>query len=82
MWTLDFWKATGERMIRSFAAAMVSVLVVGENMMDAFSANWQEALGVGLGAAVVSLLLSLAGNVTTGGGPAFINSEKVTTPNP
>lgn len=78
MWTKEFWRATAERMIRAAAGAILSVLIVGDGIFNAFDADWENTLGVGLGAMVVSLLLALAGNATTGNGPSFTNQEELT----
>lgn len=57
--TKDYLIDLGERMLRAFAAAVLSTMVVGDGF-NAFAVNWGDALGVGLGGAVVSLLVSLA----------------------
>lgn len=75
MWTAEFWKATAERCVRGGAAATLSSWIVGDGVMDAFNVNLQEAGGLFLGGAVVSLLLSLIGGATTGNGPSFNNTE-------
>jgi len=77
MWTRKFWKAALERMIRAGAAGVLAVWVVGDGFMNAFDVDWQNALGVFLGSAAVSLLLSLAGGTVSGNGPAFNNDEVV-----
>lgn len=77
MWSRLFWQSAAERAIRAFASAVVSLLVVG-GAFNAFSFDWLNALGVGLGAAVVSLLLSVGGNAATDGtGPSFNKTEVV-----
>jgi hypothetical protein len=70
-------KAVGQRMIRAAASAMLSVAVVGGGVLNAFDADWTNVVGVGAGAAFVSLLLSLSGQLTTGNGPAFGDVEQV-----
>lgn len=54
----NFFKDAAERVASSFAGAALSVL--GLEGLDAFHADWKAALGVGLGAAVVSALKSVA----------------------
>lgn len=77
MWTGAFWRATAERAIRGGAAAVLSLSVVGDGIMNAFEVNWQEAGGVFIGGAVVSTLLSLVGGAVSGNGPAFNDTEQV-----
>lgn len=77
MWTREFWKATAERMVRSATGAMLSVLVVGDGLLDALNADWGNTLSIGAGGAVVALLLALSGNAVTGTGPSFSNVEVV-----
>lgn len=61
MTTKAFWVATGERAARAAAWAVISVLTVADGF-NAFHANWLDAAGVGLGAAVLSLLASVVGS--------------------
>lgn len=77
VWTKEFWKATAERMARSAAAATVSVLVVGDGVLNVFEGDFRNALGVGLGAALVSGLLAIAGGATSGNGPSFTKDEQL-----
>jgi Putative lactococcus lactis phage r1t holin len=69
MFTVAFWRATVERAVRGFAATTASVLVVGGQVLDVRGVDWGSALGVGGGAAVVSLLLSLAASQVGGTSP-------------
>jgi hypothetical protein len=80
MWNRRYWAAVTERMLRGFAIGVL--LVVGGNLFDVFTVDWPRALGFGLGGALLSLLMSLAGNVTSGNGPSFVRAEKVATPQP
>jgi hypothetical protein len=57
MFTKAFAKDAGERAVKAFASALLSVWVVGDKAFDLFNVNWQDSLGVG--AAVASFLLSL-----------------------
>lgn len=68
MWTKAFWKGAAERMIRAFAAAFLAVMI-GPNVLnpagvDVRHVGWEDAASFGLGAAVVSLLLSIIANAT------------------
>lgn len=72
MFSASFWRATAERAVRAFAGSVVSVLVVGGAVLDVRGVDWGTALGVGGGAALVSVLLSLIASQvgTTTGTPA------------
>jgi hypothetical protein len=54
----QFWLDATERAIKSFAQGVLTVFIVG-GAFNAFHADWGNALGVGLGAAVLSYLTSL-----------------------
>ena len=62
MWNAEFWKAVVERMVRAGVSAVLALWVVGDGVMSAWDVDWEEAGGLFLGAALVSLLLSLSGN--------------------
>lgn len=82
MFTRAFWVATGERAVRAAAAALISLWVVGDGVLDAFAIDWAEAGGVALGAGLVSILLSLvASGVTHTPGPSLTGAE-TTNPRP
>lgn len=59
MFSKVFLKDAVERAVKAFAAAALSVLVVGDKAFNLFNANWTDAIGVGGGAAVASVLLSV-----------------------
>jgi hypothetical protein len=77
MFTLKFWKATAERMVRAGAASTLSFWVVGDGILNAANVDWENAAGVFAGGAVVSLLLALSGQAVSGDGPSFTNQETV-----
>jgi hypothetical protein len=56
---MTFWKATAERAVKTLAQTLLSVLVVGGVVLNLFEVDWLNALGIGLGAMVVSVLTSL-----------------------
>lgn len=60
MFTLAFWRAAAERAIRTVAQTMLALWLVGDVAFNALSVDWAEALGIGLGAAVLSILTSIA----------------------
>jgi hypothetical protein len=76
IWTRAYWKATLERMVRGFAIA--ALVPLGGQAVDIIHGlDWQNVLGLGGGGAVLSLLLSLAGQQVSGNGPSFIKDEAV-----
>lgn len=70
MWTKDFWKAAGERAIRTLAQSLLSLWLAGD-VFNVLNVDWLNALGVSLGAALISVLMSL---VPTGpeGSPSWV----------
>lgn len=73
MFTAEFWKAAGERALRTVAQTLLS-LWVGTGVFNAFDVDWLQALGVALGAGVLSVLMSL---VPTGpeGSPSWVEDR-------
>lgn len=74
MTTIAFWKATAERMVRTFAQAVLGV--VGAGQLGILDVDWGEAVSVGALAAVLSLLTAI---VTAGVGPAGPGVTETTT---
>jgi hypothetical protein len=58
MWTSTFWKAAAERALRTVAQVLLS-LWVSDGVFNALSIDWLNALGVALGAALISVLMSM-----------------------
>ena len=71
-----FLLATVERAIRSFAASLASLLTAaGTGLLDT---NWFEKLSVSGMAALVTVLLAVAGGTFgIGDGPSFIGQERL-----
>lgn len=57
MWTVAFWKQTVERLVKTFAQALLAVLGAGQ--AGILQVDWGDAVNVAALAAVVSLLTSL-----------------------
>lgn len=57
MWTLVFWKDTTERVVSTFAIALLGVW--GGDKFDLLHVDWKAALGLAGGQAVLSLLKAL-----------------------
>lgn len=64
MFTATFWSETLQRAVRTFAQGLLSVF--GGNAINVWNADWQNAVGVGLGAALISVLMSLDRSTATG----------------
>ena len=56
--TKKWWKAAGIRAIKTFCQTAVSMLTIGQAVLDV---NWLNVLSVSAVASVVSLLTSIAG---------------------
>jgi hypothetical protein len=61
MFTWKFWKQTLERMIRTFAAGMLSVLEVPQ-ILDVRHVGWLDAISISAGASAVTLLFCIVGS--------------------
>lgn len=66
IWNLGFWKAAGERAVKTAAqAALLAIMGSGALSaaeVDAFTVNWGAAVGFALGGAVLSVLTSIVSN--------------------
>ena len=58
MWSAEFWKAAAERALRTVAQVWITLWVTAVPL-NVFEIDWLQGLGVGLGAALVSVLMSL-----------------------
>ena len=78
-WTSkQFWQSVAERAVMTFAQALVSVWGVGH--LDLLHADWANALSVAGGAALLSVLKTLAVGYGTDGNPSFGSSEILSQP--
>jgi hypothetical protein len=75
IFTVLFWKAAAERALKS--AAQGAILAgVGVAKFDALHASWETIGGAALGAAVLSVLTSVASDaLTDGAGPSLTDAE-------
>lgn len=77
MWSKAFWGATAERAIRAFASTLASVWVVGGGLLDVRGVDWASSLSVAAGAALGSVILSLAAGAGIGpsGSPSMVRDK-------
>jgi hypothetical protein len=67
----SFWRAAGERAIRTFAQAFLAL--AGFQAFDVLQADWAALLGVSTGAAVLSLMTSIvASEIGDKGTPSLV----------
>ncbi|MFG2225398.1 holin [Streptomyces sp. NPDC048644] len=75
MTELAFWGATFERIVRTFAQALLAIL--GANEVGILDAPWVDALSTAGMAAVLALLTAVATSGTgTGGGPGITETVR------
>lgn len=78
MWTVEFWRATAERAVKT--AAQVLLAYFGAQLVSAFDVDWYRALGIALGAAFLSVLMSLASSQVgpVKGTPSLVGEPEAT----
>lgn len=69
MTTLAFWKATFERVVRTFAQAVLALL--SGDGLGVLDVDWGQALSVGGLAAVAALLTAVVASGGTTAGPGL-----------
>lgn len=75
MWTLDFWKDTGERVLKTFLQSILAVFAAGG--VDILSVDWVGALATAGTAAFISLLTSVASAIKDRDGDAPVTASLV-----
>lgn len=78
MFKIVFWKDAGERAVKTIAQTLLALWLVGDVAFNALSVDWGEALGVALGAGVISVLTSLVSLNASG----TISPASVVSPDP
>jgi hypothetical protein len=68
MFTLAFWKAAGERAVKTFAQTLLAALLAAHTLTDA---PWVPALSAAGLAAVLSVLTSLISSKVGDAGPSL-----------
>ena len=73
MWTLDFWKDTAERAIKTFAQAFIAGLTAGA--VGILDVPWLDVLSVSALVTLLSVLTSVASAPFSAKGTASLVSE-------
>lgn len=76
IWTLNFWKATGERAL--WTVAQAGFATVGATPIAFGEVDWALAGSIAATAGVVSVLKSIVVNGITQDGPSITKAEEVT----
>jgi hypothetical protein len=58
MFTKHFWMDAAERAVKTFFQVFLAV-AIEERVFNAFELDWQQMLGIGLGAALISVATSV-----------------------
>jgi hypothetical protein len=74
MFEVNFWKSAVERAVKTFAQTALALF--GAGALDVLTADWQQVLGVSAGAAVLSVLTSVASASVSGGSPSLVKEKK------
>lgn len=60
IWTLKWWKAAGERALRTFAQVLLSMLTVGQAVTEV---DWLGCLSIAATGAIISVLTSIVAGI-------------------
>lgn len=75
IFTVAFWRAAGERAIKSVAQGAI-LAGVGAVGFDVIEADWRTIGGAALGAGILSILTSVGSDaLTSGAGPSLTDAE-------
>jgi glucose-6-phosphate-specific signal transduction histidine kinase len=79
MLTAEFWKNTAERAVKTFAQALLAVLVVELATTTVAGVDWKTILLTAAGATLLSVLTSVAGvAVGPSGSPSLVVDTNAT----
>jgi hypothetical protein len=73
MLTVDFWKDSAERAIKTIAQALVAL--ISADTMNVLAVDVGQLVGVSLGAGIVSLLTSIASANYGDGTPSLVGAK-------
>ena len=75
MFTVSFWKAAGERAVKTAAQSLIAVLAVGQT--NVLTVDWVQAFAVAATATLLSLLSSIASAGIGNTGPSLANEAMI-----
>lgn len=76
MWTAEFWKATAERLIKTFVQTLAATLTVVVTNQGGFTdVAWIASLSAAGLAALLSALTSIGSAAATDGSPSLTSAE-------
>lgn len=70
LFTVRFWKEAAERAIKTFAE--VAATMIGANAVSVTELDWEQIVGLGATAALVSVLVSVASSGHGPEGPSLV----------
>ena len=74
MFTADFWKATAERALRTFAQSLIAVLTAGATNL--FDVDWQAALATAGLATLLAVLTAIGAAKAGRPGPGLTETTE------
>ena len=66
MFTKLFWKDAVERAIKTIAQTLVTLWLTSDAVFNILTVDWTQAIGVAVGAGVLSVLTSVGSAATSG----------------
>ena len=66
MFTKLFWKDAVERAIKTMAQMLVTLWLTSDAVFNILTVDWTQAIGVAVGAGVLSVLTSVGSAATSG----------------
>lgn len=63
--TSIFWADAAERAVKTIAQSLLATMFVADQALNILSLNWEQAVGVALGAGVISILTSIISATVT-----------------
>ena len=66
LYTMLFWKDASERAIKTIAQTLVTLWLTSDAVFNILTVDWQQALGVAVGAGVLSVLTSVGSAARSG----------------
>jgi hypothetical protein len=74
MFSADFWKATAERAVRTFAQSLVAVLTAGATNL--FGVDWRAALATAGMATLLAVLTAIGAAKAGRPGPGLVETTE------